>query len=241
MVAFISACGGGGGGSSSSTSTPVTNQSLAGIWTGSFHSTVLNATYNVTGLVSETNIFRFLSLSTGGQYSGIASVTGASFSSTMTGYSPTGTTFPNGTAVTSFKVSGNVSQGVALTGTYSGGGDAGTFAVNFNNAYNTPSSLTIISGNWSGTLNGSTINVAISDSGIVTGSSTSGCTYSGNVSTIDINYNCYNITITASSCGASSGNYSGLATLTETAKQYDTLLVGVSNAENSVVMEAHRQ
>ena len=244
---LIFSCGGGGGGSSSSLpstpTTPTVTQTHAGFWIGTFTSNVLHSTYDVTGLIAETGLANFASTSTLAQYSGVISVIGNSnsFSGNVTAYAPVGETFPDGSTVGIVSVSGTFTGQGAISGTYSGVGDSGTFSLTYSGLYNRPSSFAAIAGTWEGPVQVYTNTVTVGPSGNIIGSSTAGCSYSGNVGIIDPTYFAYNVNFSIINCGLESGTYIGLAALTDTVTANDTLLIEVSDPSFSFVASLTRQ
>lgn len=226
-------CGGGGGGSS--TSSTVTNQQVSGIWRGTSYSSVQKSTSNILGIISENNVARFLSLTSGGQYSGVIAANESSFSSSMTAYAPLGYAWLDGSVIGNMNINGTVAPKTSLNGSYSGVGDSGTFTFAYDSKYERPSSLSSVSGSWSLTSSGVLYNVSVNSNGTITGNTSTGCTYSGVISIINASYNCYNVNLTIGSCGAFNGNYTGLATLTDTYTANDTLIYGISNSSAAIV------
>jgi hypothetical protein len=237
---IISSCGSGGGGNSSPSPNSST-QSIAGIWIGTFTSSVTNSTYNVTGLIDESYNARFADPDNLLQYSGVVSINGNSFSSTATAYAPSGYTFPDDSQVGTVNISGSFSEKTSINGTYTGVGDTGVFFLNYSALYERASSLALVAGTWSGTVLGYTNTITVDSSGNVSGDSSSGCTYTGNVGIVDSSYNAYNVTLNINNCGTQNGSYSGLAALTDTVSANDTILVCVSNASYSFVASLRRQ
>lgn len=236
-------CGGGnGGGSAPSTPSPISNESASGFWNGYFYSDVLKQTFIVSGGVTENNELRVYSPTWGGQYVGNCAVSGNSFTGTLNAYAPWGDFFVDGTKTGTVIVSGTVKTKISILGTYSGTGDNGTFALTFDSVYLRPSSLPLISGNW---LHGSpqlgSISMTIDASGNITGISSGGCVYSGNVSIINLSFNTYRVSIDISSCGTLNGNNSGLAMLDDTVKLNDTFVASVSNPSEAFTASFIRQ
>lgn len=244
-LSIMSACGGGGDSSSQSA---LATQRIAGIWIGTFTSNVVSSTFDVTGIIAESGIGRFASTSTGAQYSGVISVNGMgvngiSFSATVNAYAPFGEVFPDGSRVGIVGISGAATPRGAMSGTYSGVGDSGTFSLTYSGLYERPSSLSSVAGTWSGIVSsGDNNTITVDSSGNITGSSTSGCIYSGNVGIIDPFYNAYSVNLSLNNnCGFGSGNYNGFAALTDTSIPNDTLLIEVSNPSFSFVASLRRQ
>lgn len=149
--------------------------------------------------------------------------------------------FPNGSHVGVVNISGTFTPKVTLNGTYNGVGDSGTFFLNYSSLYERPSSLEVIAGKWSGSVSGYLNTITIDSSGNITGSSTSGCTYSGNISIIDSSYNAYIVNLNINNCESQNGLYTGLAALADTSVANDTLLASVSNSSYSYVALLIRQ
>jgi hypothetical protein len=236
---IVSGCGSGGGDSTGSSSSPA--QSIAGIWTGTLTSTTLQTAYGVVGLITESGTARFANTSTLAQYGGQVSVNGGSFSSAATAYAPYGGIFPNGSTVGPVSVSGTFTEKGVMEGSYSGVGDAGTFYLTYSSLYDRPSSLALVSGTWKGSIEGYANTLTIDSVGNIDGSSTSGCTYSGNIGIIESSHNEYALTLSIGNCGGRDGLYSGLAALTDVNATNDSLLASVSNASYSYVASMTRQ
>jgi len=227
-------CGGNGGGGSSSTTSPPATQSAAGIWNGTVYSNQAHTSYSVVGIIAENNQARFIS-SVGSQFSGIESTSGNTFTSQATAYAPLGSHFPDGSQIGTVNISGTVNSKVSITGTFSGVGDTGTLSLTYDSLYQRPSSFSLPSGTW--TVSDSHlgyVTASINGSGQISASTNTGCTLSGNITLIDSSYNAYGISLNIASCGVLSGSYSGLATLSDTATQNDTLITGVSNSQLSI-------
>jgi hypothetical protein len=243
MSIALWACGGGGGGDSS---TSPQTQPIAGIWNGTLTSNVVHQTYSVTGIITEHGNARFVNLTNGCQYSGIVSISGSTFSTTATAYAPYGYMFPDGSHVGIANISGSFSSKGSMTGTYSGVGDSGSFSLNYSPLYETPSSLSSLSGTWTGTVlvgSGPTSNITIiiDSNGNLSGSSTAGCVISGNAGIIDSSYNAYIFNLVISNCGAENGTYSGLGAVTSTVPANYTAVVSVSDASYSFAASMLRQ
>jgi hypothetical protein len=236
---LISACGSGGGGDTGSSSSPP--QSIAGIWTGTFTSNVLHTAYGVGGLITESGTARFANTSLLSQYGGQATVNGGSFTSAATAYAPYGGTLPDGSTVGPVSISGTFTEKGVMSGSYSGAGDSGTFYLTYSSLFDRPSSLSAIAGTWTASAAGYANTLMIDSGGNITGSSTSGCTYSGNVGVIDSTHNLYSLTLTIGNCGGRDGSYSGLAALTDVNATNDSFLISVSNASYSYVSTVMRQ
>ena len=234
-----------GGGSSSITFTP--DEVASGIW----HGTVTNSggTSDIGGLITEDKeVILIGRIKTGvlayGVTVGTLDVTGDVLSGTVQNYGgqyplcfPCNFSFPDGSSIATLSLSGTVATRATISGSFSGGGDSGTFSLAYDTIYERPSSLSAVSANWtfSSPISGITTTVSIDPAGLIFGTNTDGCVYSGTVSVIDPFFNAYRVEVTVSSCGAADGTYSGLAALADTVTTDDTLNLGVTNADNAMV------
>jgi hypothetical protein len=235
LSVVLSACGGGGGGGSSDSSPEPTTKSISGIWIGSFTSNIFHSTYGLIGIVTESGVARFAATSSLTQYSTVLKVSGNKFTSTATGY------FPSGSYAGMGDIAGTFTPKGIINGTYSSTIDTGTFSLAYSSLYERPSSLSAIAGTWTNYSSGYYETITIDSSGNITRPPISGCTTSGSISIIDSNYNAYNITLNVNNCGSQNGLYSGLAVLTDTETNNDTLFASASTSTYSFVAELRRK
>ena len=244
LALSFTACGGGGDNGSAITSNTTfakRSQSPAGLWQGTTHSSVTNNTYSLVGIISENHTTRFIS-SANGQYKGVISVNGDAVTSTMTGFAPLGYVFPDGTQVSTLNVSGTLQEKSKIDAVYTGAGDIGSITLSYDPVYDRASNLSLTAGTWKSSSSGIVYTVAIDNAGTITGNTSSGCVFSGNVSIIDSAYNCYDVTLTVSSCGILNGSYyNGLATIGDSISTNDTLITGLSNLTASITLSLARQ
>lgn len=241
---FLINCGGGGdggggvvddGGSSPPTPAPPT-QSIAGIWIGSFTSIIFQSTHGIVGIVTESGVARFAATSSLTQYSAVLKVSGNKFTSTTaTGY------FPSGSYAGMGDIAGTFTPKGIMNGTYSSTIDTGTFSLAYSSLYERHSSLALLEGTWTNYSSGYYETITIDSSGNITRPPISGCTTSGSISIIDSNYNAYNITLNVDNCGSQNGVYSGLAVLTDTETNNDTLFASASTSTYSFIAELRRK
>jgi hypothetical protein len=128
----------------------------------------------------------------------------------------------------------------SLTGTLSAGGLSETFSLvpysTANYDYSIPATLDEVSGTWSGSLlDGETATVAISDSGTVSGTSSTGCRFSGNAVPRPSGRNVFNVVLTfgASPCLLPGQTVSGIGLVQQTT-QGPELLVGLINSSKTL-------
>jgi len=220
-------CGGGGGGSNPP---PPPNKSVGGIWTG-----VTPDGLQVIGLITEAGQFHFLQ-EDGVQYFGTMTVSNqTSISGTFTGYTPIGTSFPDGATRGSGTFTGTVTERAVLTGTTdftsaNGGHTVGPLTLHYESLYDRDSSLAMISGNFED-VDGVVVNI---NNGVVFAQdAVTHCVINGSVSVIDTQFNAYRVQYTYSSCIGSDAilngvNFDGLATLDNTSPPDEYIVAGVT-------------
>lgn len=228
----LSSCGGGG---NSSPTPPAQPSAAAGIWFGTFTSTVTNTVSRATGLVADTNSARFGFTDTFEQFSGVLRVVDNSFSMTATAFAPHGGTLPDGTKVGTVTITGTFTPQSTMTGTYSGAGDSGTFTLTFSPLYQRLSSFGLLKGTWSGEILEHSTGLTISDNAQITGVNTAGCTYGGHLDLIDPSFNIYALHLDVDTCGSDNGSYDGLAYLSDEHEQNGTLNVIMSSPTLSII------
>jgi hypothetical protein len=217
----LSGCGGGGGGN------PVPNPSLdanaAGLWEGSFASN--DGTTRGFGMV----------IAPDGRFAGTIDSTGSNGrlvlgtgNSMLNTFSATGTVFaqageallPNGQASDPLTVSsGTFVARVSLSGTFSGGGESGSFALTYQGTTSRGASLQAISGVYSGypLLPGNiSTSSAVVNGNVLTWANDSGCNGAGTIEVIDASLNMYSWSMSIAACsGVPNHTVSGLATLSD--------------------------
>ena len=230
----LSACGGGGYGGGG---TPMTNASVGGIWGGTDPVSGLA----MVGLVDEQGEFHFIRAD-GAQYVGNASVSGTAVMASFDGYTPLGTTFPDGSTHGTGSLSGSVSERVSISAntqfmTDAGSNSSGALSLAFNSLYNTPSALTTISGNYTDPSSGDVITIN-SDGAITWQDPATGCVGNGTISIINASYNAYRVQFDYANCTGQAAvlngvQFSGLATLNTTASPQQAI-AGVTGTAGGV-------
>jgi len=194
---LLAACGGGGGGSTASTpsSSASTNQSLGGIWTGTYDGVPVDAATLDTG-----EIFFFSSDNQSG--GGTAVVSGNSFSASWQVITDIGWMFEDGSTVANCSGAGTIIERQSFSLIYSctttlGTSSNSTASLNYLNIYDRDSSLSTIAGNYND--GGETLTVS-SNGVIFEQSASTNCILNGTVGVINSNYNAYKGSITYSNC-----------------------------------------
>lgn len=210
---LLAACGGGsGGGGGSNSSQPVANQDPQGFWTGTSSGSPAG-TFSLGAVVLENGEFYSMFSKNGFAY-GIDYGTGTVSGTSITGnlqefYIPTN-------SVVSGSISASFSPKATLQGStqYTNGVTA-TFTTTYDPSYDTPASLSNITGLYTGNYyTGAPVTMSISSNGVVSGSSTN-CTFSGSVMPRPTGKNVYNVDLTfvGSQCAPGQGQASGIGVL----------------------------
>lgn len=179
----LMACGGGGGSSSGSGDTPApvsppspsfSNVTAQGLWqsaegAATTISTVVTDNGQVWSVLTNAGITRLIK---------------ATLAASGTGFTGAGKVFVLGTTTVD-AVTLNAAAVVksSLNGNISSTTQTEPFSLAYQTRYETPAALIDFAGStWSATLGPGTVNWSISSSGVITGTRTTGCTYSGQVS-----------------------------------------------------------
>jgi hypothetical protein len=225
-----------GGGSSTSSTAPITNASAAGIWTGTDSESGLT----VTGIINSAGLSDFIRAD-GVQYIGTAQVSGTTVAITLDGYAQFGSQFSDGSTYGIGTLNATVSSGTSIDGTLSFTTTdntmiSSTWSLTFDSLYNSASSLSSISGNYTDSStndpsNGAT--VSITSGGVISAQNPSnGCVLNGQVSTNNTSYDVYEVSYTYESCTGTDAalngvQFTGLAIL-NTGVSPAQLLIGVT-------------
>jgi len=224
-------CGGGSDVGSTPSASPPVSESAVGLWNGMITSDVTHQTQPVQGIVTANNEMRLIG-SEGAQLEGSIVVNGNALAGTLTGYAPWGNTWPDKGVIAIVTLRGAVSTKASLSGTYSGGGDSGTFILSYDSASENHPDLSLLAITWKHNSPAlGTIFVTIRDDGTMAGIASVGCTLAGNISVIDTTFNAYHVTLSLTSCGSLNGDYGGLATLMNS-----SLIIGASNPSASLTL-----
>lgn len=183
------------------------NADPSGIYEGTLTDTSTHSETPAVALIAENGEGR-ISGSDGTYYRISVGTMGNGASGSYAAYS-NGATLPDGELSDAGSLSGIVTQnGLALTLTDQKGYTQ-HLSLNFDNSYNTPSSLSALAGTWS-SAGSSSVNLNIQSNGVFTGTDSSGCTYNGSFGLIDTSFNAYSEKYTVS-CGSGSSTFSGLS------------------------------
>lgn len=239
----LSACGGGGGSAPANTTPPiVVDAKPGGLWEGqTTNDAQPGIVQDFIGVTTDSGEFRFLSLVTGGQFIGTLTVVGNSVTGTGLGYAPVGSTWTDGSIITSVNISATVTERQQFSGTWTtGSGDSGTLTFSYSSMHERSSTFAKLSANWFFTDGFYSITISIDGNGAITGSDTDGCVFTGQATIPDSSFNTYSLSVDITSCGAINGLYSGLAIMDDNVVQDDRLIATVNNGSFALVFGLSR-
>jgi hypothetical protein len=224
LILALAALGGCDGHGSGSSPLPFPNGDAnpAGVWVGDF-TAADGAARGFDMIVAPDGLFVGVVASTGlnGRFLiGTADTTLNEFSASGTVFPQAGEAplLPNGHESGDLTVSdGSVVGGSSLKGSYSGGGESGSFALQYNGLTSRGASLAAISGVYNIYPPVPLLDIVVVVSGnTLTFASDGGCNGAGTISVIDPTMNMYSWSMLLSVCGSGdAGTYSGLATLAD--------------------------
>lgn len=134
---------------------------------------------------------------------------------------------------------GLATGGATIAGDWAAPGVLGTFALTYEGLSTEFASLDLTAGSW--TYNGAfNVTLNIDATGVVTGTDSSGCSFTGQIDVLDQFLNVYFVSMVVSSCGVNDGDYSGSVFLASVGGlELDQMTLGVSNdlSAYSVVLD----
>jgi len=226
-------------GSQNSTPGPGANARPGGVWVGQI--VAPGDVQPVVAVTTDAGDFRVLSVTTEAQFAGTMTVTGNSGTGTGLGWAADGTTWDDGSGLTSLEITANITERTQISGDWTAGsGETGTYTLDYDNVHARPSSLASLADTWFFTDGAYSLFLSIDGNGDITGSDTDGCVFNGSSFIPDAAFNTYALTIDLSGCGAFNGTYQGLAFLTDSVATEDTLVVALDDGTNSVVAALQR-
>jgi hypothetical protein len=178
----------------------VQNASAGGLWAGQ-----LGDGTQLVGIVAETGEFHFIQ-EDGVQYFGTISTSQSSATANVTGVTPLGSTFTDGSTYGTGTLSGTVQERVHLAGnsnfrTSAGNTITNSVTLDYDALYERDSSLQTVAGNFVDFGSGGVVNIN-SDGTAFMQDPSSNCVINGTVSIIDARYNVYRVQYHYSSCTA---------------------------------------
>jgi hypothetical protein len=210
LVLALAGCGGGGGGGPA----PLQLDELQGFWSGPLSGTSLQAAATTQAVVLPNGTAWFLLLPASGAPTGMVKATLSVSGATYTG---SGKVYEFATGgVTSLNMTGSAQESSSLSSaiTVSGAAGATNATMTYSSAYATPVTLANVAGSWqvsasSGALQ---VNWTVQGNGSLTGTSTTGCTWSGAFTTRAGGTAVLDYTATET-CASVSTVYTGIAVL----------------------------
>ena len=217
LAAAIAGCGSGGGGGDAPAPTPVPPPppapspapGLAGSAQGFWGGQVDTQTNVSTVILSEGPVMQV------SQANGVATLMIGTATTTGSSVSITGRSYNLGTGVQApYSAAGTVVPKSALTFSSATGAPA-AYTLSYSASYETPANLADVAGRWRTTYSGGTLVLTfdVASSGAITGSNTSGCTYSGSLAPHAGGVAVFDLRLTEACPSTAAVQFSGIATL----------------------------
>lgn len=220
-VLALTSCGGGGEDDEEDFDADAT-----GIWRGPITIDGSGAAGTATLLAIPDGRFNMIA---GGValFIGTGSTSGNSLTGTATAWASSVRPFSNGATSGTFGLTGQVFEGNAIEGSYSGGGQSGTFDLVYQRSLTErPASLALVAGSYIGQSSTVASTLAITN-GEMTLNYSTGCVGNGTIQVVTPNRNFYTWTMTLAMC-PNNGVYSGLGHMAT-----DNLLALTGSGPNS--------
>jgi hypothetical protein len=236
---LIAGCNGDSSLAGSDNTTPPTNASAAGLWSGTDSATGLT----IVAVINSTGQADFIR-SDGTQFVGTVQVSGDAIATSLGVYVDFGNDFSDGSTHGIGTLSGTVTSGSTLTAnvaytTDGGTAVSGTWSLSYDTLSTTVASLSAISGNYTDGATGA--GVTINGTGQITShDSTTGCVLNGTIAATTGGVDAYLVNYDYESCGGTSAvlngvAFSGLAVWNPTAAQIIIGATGQSTQQATTV------
>ena len=208
----------------------------SGFYTGTRVSAVSGTAVDVVALASESGELRIVDTASHSQFVAALSFSTDTLQDSLTGFAAPGAAFPDNSAVCNGTASGTIQPGMSITGSYTCGGDHGTFSLLYdvNASLQSPARRFPLIGARGDIGPGDSLFLATQSDGSIAGSDSAGCSYAGQLSVIDPLIDVYAVTA-GQTCGKQVTVLTGLATfgfIPNSATQ--ALYIGLSGSSTSV-------
>jgi hypothetical protein len=184
----------------------------AGFYSGTLVSAASGSAEDVVALASDAGELDLFDPKTHMHYVAGLSFADDGLKRPLIAYAAPGTAFPDASSVCQGSVSGKLKPGVTLTGSYSCGGDHGTFSLLYDvyASLQAPSERFPLVGARGDIGAGDLMFLSTDRDGNLTGSDTAGCSYEGQMTVIDPFINVFGVTLDQT-CGSQTLALAGLA------------------------------
>lgn len=228
LAAWLAGCAGGGSGEAPAPAPPAA--ATQGFWSGRIDSqTTASAVYLAEGPT-------FTVLQSGPQTTLVVANATAAGSS----FSLAGRSYQLGSgSVASYSASGTVQPKASLG--FAAAGSTPAYSLSYNPAYEVPARLADVAGQWQAAFFGGslTLGLSFSATGTVSGSSSSGCTYTGSLAPHAGGVAVFDLQLIESCPSAAAQTLNGIATL-NTAKTVLSAALEASSLTGAVAFQASR-
>lgn len=223
---------------------PGLDENPSGIWNGTLTSDT-GGQQLIVGIITQDRLTHLVDpFGRTQQYIGTTLVSGTDMTSSLDEYRALTVNSKDQEIVGPWSIAGTVLTATSISGIYSGQIDSGQIQLFYDSIYERSSDLTKLAGVWRLFAPNFNLTLNITADGMVSGSDSQNCTYTGTISIIDDRFNAYSTSWQVASpvnCGLLPGLYTGVLTLSDTVAVDDTLIFSLSRQTRAIVGAVERQ
>ena len=237
---LLAACGGGGGGGDTApapapTPVPLSTTTLQGLW----QSTGAGATTTAAIVLPDGRMWQVSTdTSKSPTVTRLVKAAISGQSGNYTGAAKRYVLDDTGATPTSATVSATLVEKVSLGGTVTGAGVSETYSLAYLSRYDTPATLADFAGSWSATLGAGVVNWSVTASGVLSGSRSTGCAYSGQFTLRTEMKAVVDLAITET-CGGTTSQSLGVGAMNADKSRITLFLTSSDEASASVISLGH--
>jgi hypothetical protein len=230
LTLALAACGGGGGSTSAPAPAPVASVATAqGIW-----QSAPGAAASVSAVVlPDGQLWSIVA------DAGSVRMTKASLAVQGAGFAGSGTSYTLGGAAASATVSASAVEKTSLNGSIVSAGHSDALALAYQSRYETAAKLADVAGLWQATLGPGVVSWSIDAAGVLSGTRTTGCTYTGQLSLRAEQKAVLEAAVTEHCAGAPALALAGVALLSADKANLVMLMTSADGATGVAVNLAH--
>lgn len=239
LTLLLVACGGGGGGGDATPSptppVPPSTKALQGLW----QSTSANGSTTAAVALPDGRLWAVLTdVTTTPPTTRLVKAKLSGQEPSFTGAAKGYTFATSATAPVNVTLSANVVEKVSLNGSISSGGVNEAYSLAYLSRYDTPAVLAQHAGAWNATLGNGVLSWVITATGALSGTRTTGCTYSGQLALRAENKAVVDVAI-AESCAGTVTPLQGVGVLSADKSRISMFLTSADEASAVVLSLAH--
>lgn len=208
------------------------DEEAAGVYTGTLNADVggVPTTIDLAGMISGNNNLQMVA--PGGDFvvGGPVTVSQTKFDADLVVYVGESGHFYGMDGLDQLILDGHLTAQTGADGNFYAPGVQGTFGLTYELLSGEFASLEFTEGTWTYNDGGYSSTLTIDSAGLVTGSDSTGCTFSGQVAVVDVSQNVYEVAMVVTNCGMYDGDYAGVVSLASVGGvEFDEMSLGMSN------------